>query len=101
MMVISPDSVTAVAEITAPAGITPSAQGNSAGGAANVPPGHSGAGIARQAGNKNGLCELARRNHWTGRQGVAVAIRGRPSRCDRSFETGVLLTRYVAHRGST
>src|SRR4051794_31662562 len=52
MMVITPDSVTAVTEITAPTGITPPAQGNSAGGAANVPPGNSGSGIAGQPGNK-------------------------------------------------
>jgi hypothetical protein len=49
MMVISPDSVTAVTEITAPAGMAPSAQGG-----ANVPPGNSGAGIAEQPGNKSG-----------------------------------------------
>jgi len=54
MMVISPDSVTAVTEINAPTGIAPSAQGNSAGGAVNVPPGNSGAGIAGQPGNKSG-----------------------------------------------
>lgn len=50
MMVISPDSVTAVTEITAPTGIAPSAQG----GGVNVPPGSSGAGIAGQPGNKSG-----------------------------------------------
>ena len=54
MMVITPDSVTAVTEITAPTGITPPVQGNSAGGAVNVPPGNSGAGIAGQPGNKSG-----------------------------------------------
>ena len=54
MMVISPDSVTAVTEITAPADIAPSAQGNAAGGAVNVPAGNSGAGIAGQPGNKSG-----------------------------------------------
>jgi len=54
MMVISPDSVTAVTEIAAPGGIRPSAQGNSAGNPINVPPGNSGAGIAGQPGNKSG-----------------------------------------------
>jgi hypothetical protein len=54
IMVISPDSVTAVTEISAPAGISPSAQSKSPGGAVNVPPGNSGAGIAGQPGNKSG-----------------------------------------------
>jgi hypothetical protein len=54
IMVINPDSVTAVTEITAPTGISPSPQGKSSGGALNVPPGNSGAGIAGQPGNKSG-----------------------------------------------
>ena len=54
IMVINPDSVTAVTEITAPTGISPSQQGKSSGGAMNVPPGNSGAGIAGQPGNKSG-----------------------------------------------
>jgi hypothetical protein len=54
IMVISPDSVTAVTEISAPAGISPSAQSKALGGAVNVPPGNSGAGIAGQPGNKSG-----------------------------------------------
>jgi hypothetical protein len=54
MMVISPDSVTTVTEINAPTGVAPSAQNNSVGGAVNVPPGNSGAGIPGQPGNKSG-----------------------------------------------
>jgi hypothetical protein len=54
IMVISPDSVTAVTEISTPAGISPSAQSKSSGGAVNVPQGNSGAGIAGQPGNKGG-----------------------------------------------
>src|SRR3954451_2939079 len=53
IMVINPDSVTAVTEMTAPSGISPS-QGKSSGGGLNVPPGNSGAGIAGQPGNKSG-----------------------------------------------
>ena len=54
IMVINPNSVTAVTEITAPTGVSPSPQGKSSGGALNVPPGNSGAGIAGQPGNKSG-----------------------------------------------
>jgi hypothetical protein len=54
IMVINPDSVTAVTEIPSPSGISPSAQGNSPGGTVNVPPGNSGAGIAGKPGNKSG-----------------------------------------------
>jgi hypothetical protein len=56
MMVISPDSVTAVTEITAPAG---------------VPPGNSGAGIAGQPGQQEWpFPELFCRDHWVGWQFV-------------------------------
>lgn len=54
MMVINPDSVTAVTEITGPTGTSPAPQGKSSDGGLNVPPGNSGAGIAGQPGNKSG-----------------------------------------------
>jgi hypothetical protein len=54
MMVINPDSVTTVTEMTAPGGSSPLPQGRSSGGAPNVPQGNSGAGIAGQPGNKSG-----------------------------------------------
>jgi hypothetical protein len=54
MMVINPDSVTAVTEITGPTGTSPAPQGKPSDGGLNVPPGNSGAGIAGQPGNKSG-----------------------------------------------
>jgi len=71
MMVISPDSVTAVTEITAPADMAPSVQGNAAGSGVNVPPGNSGAGIAGQPDNKSG--PPANSSSTTGSAGNAPA----------------------------